>query len=631
MRILRKISLFFSFLVIIALPANSLEIVALDVDAPEVVMQGVSYNFQVFSDDFRSDSATLWINGNAQHFKVDDASLTYAHVFQNEETISIRYNNQTFSKSYKPIPLWLSIIPPFIAILFALLFKEVFSALLLGIFSGAFIRYYFSGTALFTSMGQGFLRVVDRYIPNAFDDSGHISIIVFSMLIGGVVSLINHNGGMNGFVKKLSALARSARSTQFITWLLGVFIFFDDYANTLVVGNTMRPVSDKWKISREKLAYIVDSTAAPIASIAFVTTWIGAELSYIKEGLQAIGLEESPYSVFLHSIKYSFYPLLTLSFVAMLIWKNKDFGPMLKAQRYCHKKGINSWHPLSDKSLSKKTSAWYNGVIPVIIIITGTIVGLFYTGYTSEIWNDGTLPFTSKISGIIGNSDSYNALIWSSAAATLIALILTISQKLASLRESMEHLLEGYKSMLQAIIILILAWALAEINHELQTAHFIAGALVNYNFSIWMVPTLTFVLAVAISFSTGSSWGTMAILYPLIIPATWIIAQNGTHEYNEIMQILYNVISCVLAGAVLGDHISPISDTTIMSSLASSCNHIAHVKTQLPYALLVGFVSVSIGTLATSLGFPVVLSFVLGIIILFFIIQFFGKRSSISM
>ncbi len=617
-------------LLFLATPKVKAEIAALEVDAPNVVMAGVPYTFEVQLPPTHTDSVTLWINNQAQTLASHNHQAEFQYTFQQTETLNIQLGHQRFSKSYRPIPLGLSIIPPFLAILFALLFKEVFTALLLGIFSGAFIRYYFSGTSFIESIGKGFLRVADHYIPNAFDDGGHVSIILFSMLIGGVVSLISNNGGMNGFVQKLSGLARSARSTQMVTWFLGIFIFFDDYANTLVVGNTMRPVTDKWKISREKLAYIVDSTAAPIASIAFVTTWIGAELSYIKEGLQAIGLDESPYSVFLHSIKYSFYPLLTLAFVAMLIWKKKDFGPMLKAERHSQTKGIHQWHPQANVSEQQKTSAWYNGVLPVFVIVAGTIIGLFYTGFAPEIWADVTLSFPAKVSATIGNSDSYKALIWASAVATLVALGLTLSQRLANLRQSMEFLLDGYKSMLHAIVILILAWGLAEVNHELQTAHFIAGALVNFNFSAWMLPALTFVLAVVISFSTGSSWGTMAILYPLIIPATWMIAQNGTHEYAFTLNILYNVISCVLAGAVLGDHISPISDTTIMSSLASSCNHIAHVKTQLPYALLVGGVSLVAGTLATSVGMPALAALASGLVLLFLCIHFLGKDSTLS-
>lgn len=597
-----------------------------EIKAPEVVMKDIVYDFILHSDAFHADSATLILNGKAQVFKTDDNTISVSKAFEQEEELSISFQNQTFKKTYSPIPLWLSILPPFIAILFALLFKEVFSALFIGLFSGAFIRYYFGGGDFLPSVGKGVLSVVDHYIPQALEDSGHISIIIFSMLIGGVVNLINKNGGMNGFVDKLSGLAHSARSTQMITWFLGMFIFFDDYANTLVVGNTMRPVTDKWKISREKLAYIVDSTAAPIAAIAFVTTWIGAELSYIKEGLETIGLTESPYSVFLHSIKYSFYPILTLLFVGILIWTKRDFGPMYKAEKWARTKGINKWHPMSKEGKPVKSSGWHNGVIPVLIIILGTLSGLFYTGYSNEIWFHNEWTYSTKISMIVGNADSYKALLWASIAATLIALLMTVFQKLASLRESMEYLLEGYKSMLQAVIILVLAWSLAEINQELHTAHFISSALINFKFAVWLVPSLTFLLAVVISFATGSSWGTMAILYPLIIPASWMLAQNGEHGLEYSMQVLYNVISCVLAGAVLGDHISPISDTTIMSSLASSCNHLAHVKTQLPYALLVGCVALLGGTLPASLGFPVALSLIISIGLLYGGIRFLGKR-----
>ena len=593
---------------------------------PSTVMQGVEYEFVFSSPDLKTDSVLVRINGTLSYVTITDHQISFLKTFETTETLDLVFKDYHFKRTYNPIPLWLSLAPPIIAIAMALLFKEVFSALFIGLFAGTFIRFFYLDFSIFGGLSKGLFSIVDSYIPHAMMDEGHVSIIIFSMLIGGVVNLMNKNGGMNGFVQKLTPYAKSARSAQMITWFLGIFIFFDDYANTLVVGNTMRPVTDRWKVSREKLAYIVDSTAAPIAAIAFVTTWIGAELSYIKEGLDAIGLNESPYSVFLHSLQFAFYPIFTVTFIAILIWKKREFGPMYKAERLSQKKGIAHTHPQHSTLENEKTSAWYNGVIPVMVIIVGTIAGLWHTGWSDEIWHDTQLSLPRKISEIIGNADSYKALLWASIAATIVSLTLTFLQKLANLRESMEHLLEGYKTMLQAVIVLILAWALASVNDELKTAEFISGALLNFNFAAWLLPALTFVLALAIAFATGSSWGTMAILYPLIIPAAWMISHNGIHASAYSMEILYNVISCVLAGAVLGDHISPISDTTIMSSLASSCNHISHVRTQIPYALTVGFTALLVGTIPTALGLSPIFSYIIGFAVLYAIIQFIGKR-----
>ena len=286
-------------------------------------------------------------------------------------------------------------------------------------------------------------------------DRGHLSIIVFSMMIGAMVNLITRNGGMKGVINRLSKYATSRTSGQFVTWLLGVSIFFDDYANTLVVGNTMRPVADRLKISREKLAYIVDSTAAPVASIAFITTWIGAELSYIQDGINVIGLEESSYNVFLNSLAYSFYPIFALAFLLIIIFSKRDFGPMRKAELRMIKDGISGEGTTGEHAgfieAELKGNARpkaRNAVLPVLTIIFGTLAGLFYTGFNAEVWNDENIAFTKKLSEIIGNSDSYTALLWSSLGGILVALFLTLGQRLVSLKDSVESLVQGFKTML---------------------------------------------------------------------------------------------------------------------------------------------------------------------------------------
>ncbi len=235
----------------------------------------------------------------------------------------------------------MSIIPPLIAIIFALGFREVYSALFTGLFVGSVIITYYQGYSFFAAIFYGLFAIIDVYILESLNDSAHLSIIVFSMMIGAMVTLISHNGGMRGVVNILARYARNPRSGQFVTWMLGMAIFFDDYANTLVVGNTMRPVTDRLRISREKLSYIVDSTAAPIAAIAFVTTWIGAELSYIQDGINVIGLNETAYDIFLNSLQFSFYPVLALLFILILVQSNRDFGPMLTAEKNA-RKNINT-------------------------------------------------------------------------------------------------------------------------------------------------------------------------------------------------------------------------------------------------------------------------------------------------
>lgn len=577
---------------------------------------------------------TMFFNGEPVKANIADNIIKINYTFHQKEKITISSGKFHFSKSIDPIPLWLSILPPLIAILLALVFREVFAALFTGLLVGTTIIFYYQEQSFFIGLYKGILAIADTYLLESLYHRGHLAIIIFSMLIGAMVNLITRNGGMKGIVNKLTRYADSPRSGQFITWLLGIAIFFDDYANTLVVGNTMRPVTDRLKISREKLSYIVDSTAAPIAAIAFVTTWIGAELSYIEDGISTLGLNENSYNVFLHSLKYSFYPLFTLIFIFMLIMKKVDFGPMHKAeikarqinfeQLYNDSEGFSNKLNELDVPENIKTR-WFNAVIPVSVVILGTIAGLITTGLLETSWNDD-LSFTKNLSLVIGNSDSYKALLWSSLGGVLVAITLTLSQKILSLKESVDSLINGFRTMLTAILILILAWSLALVTEHLHTADYISQVLIIVDISPYLVPALTFILAALISFSTGSSWGTMAILYPLILPASWLITSKYGLDYDAGISIFYNVVSSVLAGSVLGDHCSPISDTTILSSLASSCNHIDHVRTQLPYALTVGGISIFIGTIPSAYGLPFWIVVPTGIVIMFLVLSFLGKK-----
>ena len=522
-----------------------------------------------------------------------------------------------------PMPLWLSVLPPLIAIVMALVLKEVISALFLGVLSGTFLMALFTGQEPGTALGSGLLRVVDTYIVGSIFDSDHVTIIVFTLTIGGMVKIISANGGMQGIVNWLLRRAKGPRSGQLMTFIMDLCIFFDDYSNTLMVGNTMRPVADKLKVSREKLAYIVDSTSAPVVAIAFVTTWIGAELSYIQEGIDVIGIDASAYSVFFHSLKYSFYPLLTLAFVLMLIYSQRDFGPMLRAEKEARIKSDASSETSDD---STHSAPGIDALIPLLTLIFGTIIGLFVTGYDSSVWQDANMDTFSKLSATIGNANSYLALLWSSLISLLAAVIMTLLRGSLEFGKIMEEMIEGFKVMFNAVLILTMAWSIALVTKDMHTAEFVSDILLKLSLSPFIVPALTFLLAALIGFSTGTSWGTMAILYPLILPASWMLCKDQGFDTAATMPLFYNVVASVMAGAVMGDHCSPISDTTIMSSMASGCNHLQHVKTQMPYALTVGAVALLIGVLPTALGMPSWLAFMIAIAMLAVIVRFVGKK-----
>ena len=527
-----------------------------------------------------------------------------------------------FGPASAPMPLWMSILPPLVAIVMALVIKEVISSLFVGILTGTFLMAYYGGASPAAALGGGILRVVDTYVVGSLFDADHVTIIVFTLLIGGMVRIITANGGMQGVVKWLSRKARGPRSGQLMTFLMDLCIFFDDYSNTLVVGNTMRPIADKLKVSREKLAYIVDSTSAPVVAVAFVTTWIGAELSYIQDGIRAIGLETSAYSVFFRSLAYSFYPFLTLGFVLMIIFSGRDFGPMLTAERKARKASAMETEMMNGGG---KPAHIIDALIPLAVLIVGTILGLIATGYDASVWQSEP-GFFSKLSVTIGAANSYKALLWASVLSLLTAIVMTLLRGYLTFEKVMEAMVEGFKSMFNAVLILTMAWSIALVTKDMHTAEFVSQLLVQWSLSPVLVPVLTFLLAALIGFSTGTSWGTMAILYPLILPASWLLCQEQGFSVEATMPLFYNVVASVLAGSVMGDHCSPISDTTIMSSLASSCNHMQHVRTQMPYALTVGGVAVLIGVLPTALGLPSWMAFVVAFVVLGLIVRLIGKK-----
>lgn len=651
------------FLAIVFLLIGSIGLHAqkIEIFAPDYVMLGTDVTCKIKGEQI-PDSMLI----NDAFVVVDKEENTIE--ISNYQTKPTFESHVVFHKPAGEIPLWLSILPPLLAIFLALIFKEVTYSLFTGIYVGcAVIGVYAEGwKGLFT----GFLRVLDTYILGALQDSGHLSVILFSLIIGALVAVISKNGGMAGVVNRITKYANTRKSGQLATFFLGIAIFFDDYANTLVVGNTMRSVTDKLKISREKLAYLVDSTAAPIAAIAFVTTWIGAELGYISDGLTKINangteINEGVYSIFMSSLSYSFYPIFTLFFMYFLIVKKRDFGPMLQYEKDAiagkseeDDTAVDETVEAELKSLEpfdgiKKRS--FNAIIPILVVVFGTIIGLIVTGFDATMeaingmqyeivpgsiievstwsgaWqNMQFLPekpetFMQHVGTLIGMSDSYQALLWASLSGLFVALFLSLTQRILSVEKSMATVISGFKTMMPATIILVLAWALAGVTEHLHTADFIKGLFGDSFSPIW-IPAITFILSAIIAFSTGSSWSTMALIYPIMLPAAWAVSQGAGYEVAESMNIFYITVSSVLAGAVLGDHCSPISDTTILSSLATSCNHVNHVKTQMPYAITVGGVALIFGIIPAALGISSFITIPVGIAILFLIVRFVGKR-----
>ncbi|MBT8478978.1 MAG: Na+/H+ antiporter NhaC family protein [Gemmatimonadetes bacterium] len=542
-------------------------------------------------------------------------------------------NNEIGVFETRLLPGWVSLLPPLLAIILALVFKEVVTSLFLGVWLGGFLV---AGLNPIT----GTMRAIDTFITPVLVNYDHAAILVFSFLLGGMVGVISRSGGTRGIVEAVRPLATTPRRAQLATYLSGLAIFFDDYANTLIVGNTMRPITDRMKVSREKLAYIVDSTAAPVAAIVFVSTWVGFEISLIADGLAAAATQTgttpevaaalgsaNAFTLFIHSIPYLFYPLLALLMVGLIVILQRDFGPMLTAERRAsrgeglHREGAMLMSEAGSDKMDPVEGAplrWYNAVLPVLTVVFVVLIGLYLQG-RSNLGRPGTLW------EVFGEASAFDALLWGSLAGCIVAIALAVGQRILSVHQAIDGLVGGMRAMFLAGIILVLAWSLGSVTEVLGTAPYISG-LLEGNLPAELLPALVFVTAASIAFATGTSWGTMGILLPIVIPLA--VALGGTVDpaAGTAYVILLGSIASVLAGAIFGDHCSPISDTTVMSSMASACDHVDHVRTQLPYALVVGVVGITIGNIPTAYGFPVWISLLIGAAILFSLLRFYGKK-----
>ncbi|PKL45346.1 MAG: sodium:proton antiporter [Candidatus Riflebacteria bacterium HGW-Riflebacteria-2] len=694
----------------------------LQVSTPDFTLTGIKTTLSVSGLNEDNNEPVLYrveIDGQAVLSGVSKESelKEIKVVFPNSGNpqITLKVGDQTASSSLRCIPGWLSILPPLVAIILALLSREVISSLFLGIWLGAGIIFNYNP---FT----GFLRALDKYLLNALADSGHAAIIIFSVCLGGMIGIINRTGGMQGIVDKISLKVRGPRSAQLSAWLMGVLIFFDDYANTLIVGNSMRPITDDNKISREKLSYIVDSTAAPVAGIAVLSTWIGYEIGLIRESYVLLGIAETNfYGVFLQTLPFRFYCLLALFFGFLIAITRRDFGPMLAAeQRAVHQgkvladnaKPISSPEAAAPMLPAEMPKRWYNAAIPIAIVIIGTFIGLLgdggmyaphyhlTSGGTSKIsdkaesWTiksvssdtktaivasqncsfarinydnatawagkagaeaaieieqleegaavylelaPSTMTLAERARTAFAGADSTRVLIWVSVIGSIIALLLGLTQGLITLEVGLKAWTDGARTLVMAVMIMLLAWSINGICSDLGTANYIVEMVTDV-IPYWLLPTIIFILACLISFSTGTSWGTMAILLPISIPLAY---QLNLKHYEEAIAMLPNApeaglyvkemilvsIGAVLEGSIFGDHCSPISDTTIMSSMASGSDHIDHVRTQAPYAALVGLVAILLCYIPAGLGYSSWLLLPLSMILLTAFVFGFGKKA----
>lgn len=499
-------------------------------------------------------------------------------------------------------PSILSLLPIAVSIVLALWSRQVILSLFCGVLVSALIFTNFS-------MGAALIHSIDPWMLDAMADRDHTKVVLFSLMVAATVSLASKSGGTAALVAQVTKRAKTRRSGMVAAWFSGLIVFFDDYANCLIVGSSMRPVADRLRISREKLAYIVDSTAAPMATVALVSTWVGYEVGLMDEALKASGHSINAYAFFIQGLPYRFYPLLALAFGFWIAWTGRDFGPMRAAEAASLEREATA--EVQPQPAWKATLA----LLPIGVLVIGTGMSL---------WRQGSaqVPEGAPLFEIIGAADGYDAMLHGSTASVIAGVLMVLGTRAIPVGELSAALMDGMTSIFEALIVLYLAWALGSSIGDLQAAEFLLSALGD-SVPGWSLPTVTFVLAAAIAFSTGTSFGTMAVLMPLALPMALALESTpGT--------IALATSASVLSGAVWGDHCSPISDTTVLSSTGAGCEHTAHVQTQIPYAIAAGLIAVGLGTLPAGLGVSPWLLLPLGVAACGGVILFLGSTPEVT-
>lgn len=525
----------------------------------------------------------------------------------------------------------LTLLPPLVAIALAFITKETVLSLFIGIFVGEFMLCANDLNIIHTAV-NAFLGIGQAVITN-MADPWNAGIVLQCLLIGGVIQLITKMGGAKALADALAKHANTPRKAQLITWFLGLCVFFDDYANSLIVGPIMRPVMDKLKVSREKLAFIVDATAAPIAGIAIISTWIGLEISLIASGFQSIGMNVSGFGIFLQTIPYRFYNIFILIFIIISALTLYEFGPMKKAEQNARKRnetdkvevikapGFDEVKPVE----GVKLSIW-NAIIPIGTLVIGALIAFYWSGYTTILAGDDTalitLIKTSPLSfkGIfeaLAASDASVALFQAALLSSIVAIVMAVGEQILSISDAITEWINGMKTIVITGVILLLAWSLGSVIGDVGTADYLVNLLKD-TLPAFILPSLIFILGALISFATGTAYGTMSILMPLTIPLAWAISPD--------IGFVITCTSGVLTGAIFGDHCSPISDTTILSSMGSSCNHISHVNTQIYYAIFVAVITIVFGYIPAGFGIPWYVSIPIATVVMFIGLRVLGEK-----
>ena len=546
---------------------------------------------------------------------------------------------------------FITLLPPFIAIILAFITKDVILSLFMGVLSGTFLlslasNIFFVDTIalinIYDTLVESFSKIIS-YVLKSTSDPVNAGIILQILCIGGLVALITKMGGAKAIALKFAKRAKTAVSAQLNTWFIGLLIFFDDYANLLIVGPIMRPLADRFKISREKFAFIIDSTAAPVAGIAIISTWIGLEVSLIKNAYASIGINDvSAFGIFVETIPYRFYNIFMLFFVALTAIMGREFGSMYAAQIRAKTTGQIAPMPksasldtaeLEDQFLAPKEDIKiraFDAIVPVMTLIILAILGFYFNGFGTlegeELINAKANPLSFEtLRSAFGSADSSVVLFQAALFAAIVAIFIGVRRKIFSVKEAIETWIYGWKTMIFTIVLLLLAWSLSSIVKDLGTSTFITHLLAD-KLPEFVLPATIFGFASLISFAIGTSYGTMGVLMPLAVPLAFEIAKLNGMEAEALHHYMVLNISCVLTGAIFGNHCSPISDNVILSSMSAKCDHIEHVRTQIPYALFICAISLFTGYIPVALGLSVWLVLPLNFVLITLLLRMIGKK-----
>ncbi|MBM3320667.1 MAG: Na+/H+ antiporter NhaC family protein [Candidatus Eisenbacteria bacterium] len=524
-----------------------------------------------------------------------------------------------------------SLLPPLVAILAALLFRRVLVSLFLGVWIGA--TFQSNGNPI-----AGLWVFLRTYVvQEALLDSFRLEIIGFVIGLVALVGIMSRGGGMQGMIRLLMRFVRSARSAQLVTFGMGLAIFFDDYANTILVGGTMRPLTDRFRVSREKLSFLVDSTAAPVAALSLLSTWIAYEVSQFAPQILEVGITENPYLIFLRTIPFRFYSIFLLLFILFGILLGRDYGPMLHAERRAAREGALTRpgaRPLVSDDMTKVHAKegipfrWWNGLLPIVLVVVVTLAGLWISGNRALASSGSAKSLLGIFSldalrDVLEAASSTKAIAWGAWSGFFLAAILLLAQRILSPREIVGAAFRSTRALFFAILILILAWCIGGVCRDMGTAHYLV-ALFRRSLLPELYPMVLFVLSCLVSFSTGSSWSTMAIILPNSVALAYLLGETALLGPFGLTVLS---IGAVLEGSIFGDHCSPISDTTVLSSVSSASDHLDHVRTQMPYALTVASIALLFGYAPSAFGMPRILSYGLGTGAILSVLLLAGRKS----